>query len=406
MSACNEENIDEIVPDEPTYQPESTEVNNLLTALRFNDAEGLDLDCITILFPFDLELASGNTVSINSESEFNAAIDSSGTDPAVNFIFPLDILNSDGENEQINTLEELGAAFIACIPTDGWDYSDTEGDLIPAFAFDGLCFDLVYPVNLEDADGNTYTANDEAALIDLSATVENLFFVLPITVLDEDDNEIVIEDYDAFFFLVETCENSGITPPIVVVGGIEIVGFACYELQYPFTLDLGDGNTLEINDEDEYATTILNAGEALELVYPFTLQSILDSQLLTINNGDEYLQALAACGIDIEIEEDDDPCDDIEEDDPIAHTTLFYNAYNIFALYSCPFTFEYPVQLDIEGTVFDINNVDDYLAAIGGNPFTPAFGSIVFPVTVIKEDDTTEELNSNTDVCVFINSCE
>ncbi len=249
FTACEKDNMDEIVVDEPEYTPDVVESNNLFLAMRSTDSEGLDLGCLTVLYPFDLELESGSTVTINSESDFIAATDTTAEDPAVDFVYPLDILDAGGNSTQASSIDELGQSFVACIPNGGWTYGSTS-DLVPAFSFTDLCFDLVYPVGLEDLDGNTYTADDEDDLIDLIATVDQLFFTLPITVTDANGDELVIDAYDGFSNLVESCDGVGVNPPVNIAGGsIEVVGFGCYELQYPFTLQLSDGSTVEINDD-------------------------------------------------------------------------------------------------------------------------------------------------------------
>jgi|UPI000584AA2D hypothetical protein len=499
FAACEKDNMDEIVIDEPDYQPEVNETNPLFLAMSTNNPEGLELGCISILYPFDMALESGSTLTINSESEFTAAIDTTAMDPAVDFIYPLDILNGEGETAQVASIEELGLSFVACIPSNGWDYGSTAGNLIPAFSFTDLCFDLVYPVALEDLEGNTYTADSESELIDLSATVGDLYFTLPITVLNVDGSEIEIESYNGFFNLVESCDGMGVNPPVVVNGQFEVTGFGCWELQFPFTLELTDGTTTEVNTESEYATTILNAGEEFQLIYPFTLQSLLDDEELTVSNDDEFIFALESCGIIIDIggggdcgssedhiilffnegscytvnypaqvqaegvtytlngiadyfdvfgmyasqvdaieiiypisatntetgtetilnnrdeicdyvnacfdDDNDFPgCDNPSEDDQTIHVPLFFSAYNFFSVFDCPFDFEYPVQIEVEGTTYDINNRDDYQAVV--SPFTPGEATLIFPITVIEESGATLTLNSNADVCSFISSCE
>lgn len=499
FTACEKDNVDEIVIDEPDYTPNVTEGNNLLLAMRSNSSDGLDLGCLTILYPFDLELESGSTTTINTESDFTTAIDTTAADPAVDFVYPLDILDAGGNNAQVSSIDELGQSFVACIPNSGWTYGSTSGNLVPAFSFTDLCFDLVYPVALKDLNGNTYTADDEADLIDLIATVDDLFFTLPITVTDAEGDELTIESYDGFSNLVESCDGIGVNPPVVIGGQIEVTGFGCWELQYPFTLQLSDGTTVDIDDEDEYITTILNADDEFQVIYPFTLKSLLNDDEIDVTNDDDYTAALESCGIiitdsseedcgstpghmllyfnegscyeinyptqvqaggntydlnnsedyfnvfamyasqidaieivypvavtdldsgneitfndrdeicdyyqDCFADDDTSGCDNPSDDDQTIHVALFYNAYNIFSVFDCPFEFESTVQIEIDGTVYDINSRDDYISAIG-TPFSPGLATILFPVNIIDENGATVTLNSNADVCSFISDCE
>lgn len=398
FTACEKDDMDEIVIDEPDYTPNVVEGNNLLLAMRSTSSQGLDLGCLTIPYPFDLALESGSTTTINSESDFMAAMDTTAADPAVDFVYPLDILDSAGDNAQVNSIDELGQSFVACVPSNGWNYGSTS-DLIPAFSFTDLCFDLVYPVALEDLDGNTYTADDEDDLIDLIATVDQLFFTLPITVTDANGDELVIDTYDGFSNLVESCDGVGVNPPVVVGGGsIEIVGFGCYELQYPFTLQLSDGTTVEINDEDEYITTILNADDEFQVAYPFDLQSLLDGSETTITNGDEFILALnVGCGIDIVI-------DTTTTCEIPGHVLLFLNRGGA-AQSPCRFDINYPVDVIAGGTTFTLNESLDYWDVY--NDFNLDEIEVVYPVDVtVNSSGEVIEFATKDDLCTYIDDCE
>ncbi|MGK0391818.1 MAG: hypothetical protein ACI94Y_004585, partial [Maribacter sp.] len=169
LTSCQQEDFDEIIVEDPTYQPEEVVVNNLFNVLMLNTSNQLDLGCVTINYPFDFELASGSSLTINSMSDFEAALNVNTADPAVNFVFPIGIIDSEGNNIQVNSNEELGTTFAACIPNTTWDDASESGNVLPAFLFEDLCLDLVYPINMEDGSGNTYTANDELELIDICA---------------------------------------------------------------------------------------------------------------------------------------------------------------------------------------------------------------------------------------------
>jgi len=395
FTACEKDEMDEIIVDEPDYTPDVVEGNNLLLAMRSNSSQGLDLGCLTILYPFDLELESGSTTTINSESDFTTAMDPNAADPAVDFVYPLDILDAGGNNAQINSINELGQSFVACIPNSGWTYGSTS-DLIPAFSFTDLCFDLVYPVALEDLDGNTYTADDEADLIDLIATVDDLFFTLPITVTDAEGDELTIESYDGFSNLVESCDGVGVNPPVVVDGGIEVVGFGCWELQYPFTLQLSDGTTVDINDEDEYITTILNADDEFQVIYPFTLKSLLNDDEIDVTSDDDFIAALVACGIDIVI-------DTTTLCETPGNVLLFINRGGA-AQSPCRFNVNYPVDVVAGGTTFTLNDDIDYWDVY--NNFSLNDIEVVYPVTVtVNASGEILEFASDDELCAYIENC-
>ena len=394
LTSCNKENTDEIlVTENPNYQPPTVEVNNLVNAMQTNNGGGMDLGCITVNYPFELLLESNTSVSINSEAEFQTANNAQATDPVVDFVFPLSITDSNGNTSQMNDNATLGANFASCVPTNGWQTSMVTNETIPAFLFNNLCFDIVYPVNLEDGNGNTYTANNEAEFIDLCATVNELYFSLPLDVIDNDGNQITIEDTDTFITLLFECD--GISPP-AAGNGILIQGFGCNDIVFPFTILTENGETLTLNDENEYANLILS-GESFELVYPFSLINI-DGETIVINNIDDLIAAINECGFGTIIIYPADPCD------TPAHIQLFFNAHNVFTVYDCPFDINYPIDLEVDGATNVITTLNEYFVASGApnniNPTT----QLIYPITV-TQDGMIITLNNDEEVCAFIDGC-
>lgn len=400
ITACTKENLDEIVVEDPDYQPETVEVNSLILALRSNTPTGLDLGCVTIAFPFDLLLESDSTITITSEDDFNAASNQDPSDPVVDFVFPLNVTDNDGNLTQVDNINELGNLFGSCIPTDGWDDAhDSNGGTftIPAFLFEELCFDLVYPVDVEDADENAYTANNETELIDLIATTTNLSFILPITVVDEDGNQTLIESVAGFYDLYYSCD--GISPPGTENGTVidlsDLEGTDCnfetLEIQYPYEVVTEDGELITVQDENQEAALILS-GEYYTVKYPFSLVDE-NGEVTTINNEAEFIQFILPCIIDI-----GDPSDPCEITD--AHVLLFFNGLNILTVNKYEYDINFPVTLIVEGNQVVVNNEDEYLPAVGGSPFDVKPAEIVYPVTVTQFGRDIV-LNSDDEVCQF-----
>jgi len=401
LVACNKKNIDEVIPEDPDYTPPTVEVNNLVTALQANPAGGQSLGCVTIIYPFKLVQDSGSELIISSDNDFEQALSPvNDLDPVVDFVFPLAIYNRQGEWIEVENNTDLGLDFAACAPETGWNLSATEGDLIPAFLFTDLCFDLVFPVDLEDDEGNTFTVNNEEELIDLCATEENLFFELPIIVLDEEGNEITIEDNDAFFSAVEDCFGIMIAPPIILYGTIQVEGFACHALQFPFTLGLENGNSLEIADADEYFAFLMDEEGEFELLYPFSLQNLIDDSVVEVTNDDEFIAALEDCGIEIIIEENN--CDNSFTP---AHILLFFNQQS--GNIGCGYTIDFPLQLEAEGVTYDINEYADYLPVFNMYSTQVDQIALIYPLTVtLIEDGSTLTFNNDDEICEFIFNCE
>jgi hypothetical protein len=392
LTACNKENIDEVIPGDPAYQPDTVVVNSLMRALVPNPSGSLDLGCISINYPFSLETESGATVVINSTTEFEAAIEELAADPVVNFVFPLSITGSDGTTSQVNNNQELGVAFASCIPTFGWDTAAVSGEILPVCVFDEfLCLDITYPANLEDQDGNTYVAENEAELINYLATVEHLYFTLPMTVLEDDGTSLVINNIGEFFDAAMACE--GITPP-VVGDGIQVNGFGCYDLLYPFNVVKDNGDVITLNNENEYAYLILS-GVSFEIQYPFSLVNPTGNTVV-VNSFDDFITTLNECGANIVI-------DTADICDVPAHILLYFNQGQ--APFQCGYLISFPTQVEAEGTLYDLNDMLDYYSVYGQYSNQIDKINIVYPVSVTLSDGTTLTFNNDNDVCQFIDGC-
>lgn len=402
FASCDRENLDNTTTPDPGFEPEVVVVNNLIAALQTTTNEGLELGCFSIDFPFELLLEDGSTIEITSIEEFEAAGDPEAGLVIVDFVFPLNVTTEDGESVQVNDNMELGMQFASCIPDDGWDDTETEDGtlLIPAFLFEELCFDLIYPVDLQDIDGNAYVATNEAELVDLIITVPSLSFTLPMTVTDEDGEEVVIESVAGFYDLYYECD--GIVPPGTEGGttiDLDELG-DCYladlTIEFPYTVITDDGETIIIEDANQEADLILS-GVHYTIEYPFNLVDA-DGGLIAVNSEQEFIELLLPCIITIEPTE---PCDGD------AHIVLFFNAHNIFTVFECPFDINYPVEVTVDGAPVTLNSVEDYYAETGA-PFSfVGEVELVYPITVtVQEDGSMVELNSDDDLCEFITSCE
>jgi hypothetical protein len=393
LTACNKENIEKTTPENPNYQPDTTTVNNLIASERTSStSDGVEMACLSINYPFEMVLESKTSITITSESEFQTAVDQNAADPAVDFVFPLSIVDAKGNTKVVNDNLALGRDFASCIPETGWAASASSGETVPACLVGApVCYEYVYPVNLVDDDGNTYTANNEEEFINLFATVPTLSLALPVTFLDEDGNSVVVDNFDTFFDLAFECED--ITPP-VTGEGIEIQGFGCLDLVYPFNVITTDSTVITVNDEDEYANLILNGAE-VELQYPFSL-SDFNGNVLLIEDILDVIEALETCGVIIDIT---DP-DTVNCFGTPAHVLLFYNAFNIFTLNKYEYDVEFPFTLIVEGNPVVVNNEDEYIPAIGGNPSRFLDVEIVYPVTIFQFGREIV-LNSDAEVCEF-----
>lgn len=142
--------------------------------------------CYDIVFPISLVAKGGQTLTANNRIDLIGIIISNEIEDAV---FPINLLDLDGDPVQINSLEE--ARLI-----DDCELREEEEDELTGL--EGLisqlteCYDIVFPISLLDQNGNTVNANniEELIIILETSTIDNVVF--PIQLIDEDGSEINI----------------------------------------------------------------------------------------------------------------------------------------------------------------------------------------------------------------------
>ncbi len=288
LTSCRKEELSEEIKIENEITPETKSSNKLVQNVEVeastSNEDGLDLCCFSINLPFGL-VVDGVEVTINSAEEFEAAA-SSGE--FIDFAYPLAITYPDGTADDIADGVELGEAFASCVPDGGWGT-----DQFPAYLICDLnsCYQLIYPVNLVDGDGNTYTATSEEEFIELIVEQPELYFEFPIALTDEDGNTITAEDEEDLFELLASCDTvyDPPGPDTIIFEGF----FGCYDLAYPANVIDLDGNTITVNNADEFFNLLLN-GNFTDFAYPLTLIGE-DGETITVNNHEELCAAVEEC---------------------------------------------------------------------------------------------------------------
>ncbi len=283
FSSCKKDEISEVGDniEDPTVEVVTT--NPLVPQVQFSvtNTGGLDLGCFSIDFPFDL-LADGATYTITSYEDFEDVL---MDEPLIiDFAYPINITyNEDQSTATVVDAEALGQAFANCIPEGGWGEN-----LFPAFLIsdESSCYDMVYPVNLVDVDGNVSVANDEDEFVDLLSAGTILAFEFPLSLIDEDGETVTANDDEELFALLFSCEGGG--DP----WGGDPIG-DCWDYVFPIEMLDQDGNTVVINNHDELCNAALN-GLILEHVFPVTLVNGAGEELI-VNNQTELEEAWFDC---------------------------------------------------------------------------------------------------------------
>lgn len=291
LTNCETENLDIIETKKEEINVDTNLVSNNLV-FRTNpgsSSDGLELDCITILFPFDLLKSDGTTVTVNTEDDFFDLISgtAAGTD-IIDFVYPLDVLNDEGEETEVNDADELGEMFAGCIPDGGWTADDFPAYLV---SFDNSCYTLEYPLTVEKIDGTEVTVDDEDEFIELMAE-EIVFFVFPFNVIHEDGNVETVDDVDELFSLLISCNGFEIdSTDWEWETGFEYLG--CYMIEFPLDVVVSDGSVVTVNNHMELCDLMLE-GELVDYAYPLTLTDD-EGNTVTVDNEDELYELLDEC---------------------------------------------------------------------------------------------------------------
>lgn len=336
-------------PDEVT--PTEHHVNGLITR-SVTGAEGLDLGCFSIDYPFQMVLLDSSIADIASEDDFLNAL-SDETNLPLDFVYPLNVTDGEGNTLTVNDVDELAELFTDCVPETGW----CDEGAFPAWVinFQNSCYQLVYPVTLLDTDSATVAANDQGELIALLSDGNIYSFAFPLGLEDVDGNTVTANDDGELFDLLAAC---GPTPNF---GAYGIGTYGCFQLGYPLTVSLIDGSTLVVNNDDEFAIQVFSYNLA-GFVYPLTLIDD-DGNEFVVNTEEEGYEALVnGCGW--------------PGGGGGSQTDGDFLCYD----------FVYPFSvIDINsGTTISFNTEDDFNTYITANP--QAEFDFVYPISLTKVD--------------------
>jgi len=290
LGSCSKDNLD-ITEEETTIDPpiELTEQNSLLTRSRNmeNSDEGINLECVTILFPFSLVDQAGQEYEVNNEDSFYMLLDSTnGDNYIVDFVFPLTVSAADGEIITVDDGLTLGDLFVSCLVIDEW-----VDDYFPAYLIseDNSCYSLAFPLTIKDEIGSEIVVESKEKFIELNAEKVH-YFVFPLVLEGTDGSLYSVADINGLLDLLVTCNDFGVEDSFLVCGtGLEFLG--CYELVFPLELINDQGETIIVEDVNTYIELIFQ-GMLLDFQYPLTLLSINDQEVIAQNI--EELEALLA----------------------------------------------------------------------------------------------------------------
>ncbi len=224
-------------------------------------------------------------------------------------------------------------------------------DLIDSFD----CFELVFPLQVTDGTQNT-TINNEDELYNFYnslPTTATPNFIFPIKIILADNTEKTIQNIAELTQEAMNCFQ-------------DIKD--CFTLNFPLTVTDGKGNNTTVNSEQELFNFYngLSMDAEPNFVYPITVTKTADNSVVTINNDEEF---------DTLYEE----CFDFEDCD--------------MGDFSC-FDIKYPIQATSTASGQITINSDDELDTYFDGLADTEDPQFTFPITIIFSDNTEKMINS------------
>jgi len=387
FSSCKKDEISQVEEVIPEVTPQGVTSNPLIYKLESGTTmtQGLELGCLSVDFPFDVEVITG----IETDESILTAISVSSFDELeslflnemiiVDFVYPISVTYLDGTLDWLFNEDALGSAFASCIPDSGWS-----GDLFPVFLIsdESSCYQMDYPTDLINVNGDVLIANNDSKLIDLMATNEHLFFQFPVNLVDDEGSVLTANSVDELFELLVTCddiiEQYG-EIPLYVLG-------TCGDFVYPIYVINQDGNTVVVNSYDELCNFTLN-GLVSELVFPLTWINS-EGEEVVVNNMEELESSSTGCYILIT--------------DSVT-MNLFYFLCSLFCG-EC-YLIDYPLEY-VDAETEETGSIDNKAAALD---ILSEDGSylIVFPVTITEVETGNQVILDNYEAYEqFLLDCE
>ena len=211
---------------------------------RNNFGEKRNWNCFDIVYPITIMLPNGSSYLIDSEEDSDLETiksyyeENQGADERPSIIFPVNIIDHEGETKAINSEEEMEDAYRHC---SGRDRDKRE------------CFGLVFPVTYIMPDGSSYEIadDDDESWDELKAwydanpeAEERPELQYPVDIMYEsEDRTVTISNEEEMLAAKEECRE--------MWGADEEEYEECFDYVYPIAFTMPDGSSIEIPSDDE-----------------------------------------------------------------------------------------------------------------------------------------------------------
>ena len=242
-----------------------------------------------------------------------------------------------------------------------------DGDLASVLPIED-CYTYSYPIRYEMPDGSTIVLDDELddelkEWYEENVTSEerpSLIYPIQVTFNDE---LIPVYSKDELIRIKEACSDKWAYKE------------SCFDFIYPVSFTMPDGSTISVEDKDDsglkdWYEANPNADEKPSIVYPIDIS--FKEEIITLSSDDE-------------LERMKDACED-----------RIVNAEEI-----C-FNFVFPLSVNMNGDILTGENAEELRQAMkdwyDANPDAEIKPEFVYPIQIIFEDGSTQQLESDQDL--------
>lgn len=258
----------EMVNSSNTKVAKSTQ--QLLNRSNANSNKNNDIFCFAFVYPIQVSLPNGSSISANNDEELEKAIEDwykdkgeDAKDPS--FVYPFQVTMEDKSTKEIKNEEAFDNLLYSCLGDDYGDYEECPDDNIIYFEY---CYEFVFPFTIKH-NGKSKVINSEDDMDLLFEGHDDFEIVFPVIVKLGQDSTLKVNNLQELNALCNT----------------KVTYEDCFDIDFPITVSK-NGSKVTINNENE----LDEFGEAegdFDLVFPITV-TLKNGSKVTINSDDQF----------------------------------------------------------------------------------------------------------------------
>jgi len=244
-----------------------------------------DNSCYKLVYPVGLTDINGAVYMAGNEAELSDLL------AAHNLLFfrwPLTLQKGGQGTVQVQSSEELLTLLLQC------DNISSPNDSISFTRVS--CFDIVFPIQFENKDGEIFTAENGDQVGALLLYGDITAFHYPITLYSAATGTITVCcDEELNLITAHYCCNSNVGDVLFLMLGARAFGGNCYDINYPVSIKTQAATYSFHNDAELETFFNNNLNDLGMLVYPLSVTLAANGAVKTFNSFDELSLFLLEC---------------------------------------------------------------------------------------------------------------